>query len=446
MVGMASKMAEKYSADLSIAVQKGMKRRTRDGKPTGGPKPLGLRYGADGFEIDSSEAPTILRIFRELHAGRPQLTIAQQLEADGVPTATGAKWHQGTIARIARNPIYKGMIPHNGELLPGTHQALVPPELWDEVNALLDSKAKSKAGKGRGRPPKGKHLFRKGMLKCVCGASMVPRTDDRSRRDKSDPYEIYACYGRHQHPDSCSVAPVNRAAIDSAVYSYFEQVGLDVQATREQVAAARSQKLDEVKALHAQAEVEKQRAEERLSRVRRDYMDDRISADDWASFRDELTTDLEGAAAEVSRLAEQRVEVEAFDVLQDIEVETLEALVEIRKSIAGEVNDAKGVDAARAALLRLFDGFALKEIKPGMRVHAELAWQGRYIIEPIVAERAVDGETPLRPVFRRQPLYDAETINRWGSPSSTASCAPASAPSCGGAPIPRTSRAGSASW
>jgi site-specific DNA recombinase len=413
-VAVASEQSYEESKRKSEAVKDGMARRTAKGKPTGGGRrPLGLRHSKEeGYLLVPDEVPIIQRIFAELRAGIPQLKIVQRLEVDKVPTSRGRKWHQGTIATLARNPIYKGMINHNGEVLPGAHEAIIDPALWDEVNAMLTAKAKSSGG-GKGRPPKGRHLFRKGMLRCECGASLVPRTNP-NRRDK--PYEIYRCYGKHQDPTSCSMPPLQRAAIDSAVYNYFEQVALDVDATREQLAGARDQKLTETRALHSQAETERHRAEERLARVRRDYTDGNLDAADWAEFRDEISAELEGARAHVERLSGQITETEQWGVLQDVERDTLAKLAELRRAIAGEIQDAEGVDAVRAALVRLFDGFAVRRVQPGMRVPADLAWQGDYIIEPIVGEEVIQGYSPLRPILRREPIYDAERSMESPSP------------------------------
>jgi DNA invertase Pin-like site-specific DNA recombinase len=442
-VAVASEQAHEESKRKSEAVKKGMRRRAAEkGKPSGGPRTLGLAYSEHGYVHVRAEVPTIQRIFAELKAGKAQIQLARDLEADGVPTAGGGRWHQGTIARIARNPVYKGCIVHNGEVHEGAHDPVVDPELWEEVNDLLTRKAKSTAGKGRGRPPAGRHLFRKGMLRCENGGSLVPLTKP-NRTDGL--YEVYYCYDHKLGRCSCGLSALRRAPIDTAIYNYFEQVALDVDATKEQLAKSRDRKLAEVRVLHSQAQGEKLRVEEQLARVRRDYLDRKIEADDWNSFQSELTADLGSADAQVTRLAEQLEEVEAWSDLRDMEQEALASLAEIRKAIGGEVKDAAGADAVRAALIRLFDGFVVKRVRPGIRVHAELAWQGDYVIEPIVAEHAIEGDTQLRPIIRREPIYDSGAINRWASPSDTASCGPASTRSSAAAPTLTKGRAGSAS-
>jgi hypothetical protein len=121
-----------------------------------------------------------------------------------------------------------------------------------------------------------------------------------------------------------------------------------------------------------------------------------------------LNAELEGATAEVDRLAEQVAEAESWGMLQDAEQDTLARLAGLRKAIVGEINDAEGVNAVRAAFTRLFNHFVLREATPGTRVHADLAWQGDLIIEPVIREEVIEGFTNFRPIFRREPLYDAE--------------------------------------
>lgn len=184
--------------------------------------------------------------------------------------------------------------------------------------------------------------------------------------------------------------------IDSAVYRYFEQVRLDVEATRRAIAEARNHKLAEVRALRDAAETEVQRAEERLGRVRRDYTDGKLDADDWRSFKAELMPQRDAARAQAERLAAQHAEVERWGEVRDAEAETLRRLSEIRALIAGEIRDAAGLDAVRAALSRTFRRFVIR--RQLRRVHVELIADAQLVIEPEVRETAIDGYSEnLRP-------------------------------------------------
>jgi hypothetical protein len=118
-------------------------------------------------------------------------------------------------------------------------------------------------------------------------------------------------------------------------------------------------------------------------------------------------------------MRDQEHEVESWGELQDSEEETLRRLAAIRAAIAGEVTDAEGLDAVRAALARLFEGFVIHHGIPE-RAHVELI--GETWIEPVVREEAVEGYGEnLRPVLRREPLAHAVNKERVGLPCRYAS-------------------------
>jgi site-specific DNA recombinase len=424
MIGMASKMANKYSEDLSQLIKAGKRRSRERGTPHGGKRRFGFEPNRDGAMTPiPAEIAVVDRILDELLAGRSYCAIARSLAADGVATATGGHWQQRTIAQIAQNPVYIGKLRTRDGVAEAPHGALVDLAKWEQAQILMEAKAAR--SKGRGRPSSGQHLFRKGMLRCgECGESMVPRT---SRQKGKSTYEVYGCYGRHLDPANCSMPVVKRTLIDLAVYRYFEQVGLDVEATRDALTDSRDRKLTEVHALHEQAVREKRRAEDRLARVRRDYMDDQLTAADWADLRAELEPERDAAAAEVDRLDAQGSEVENWGEVRDMEAEVLTRLADIRRAIGGDIESPESVDAARAALSRLFEHFVIRPVQPGTRVHARLAWVGDFVLEPVAREQAVEGYSDLRPLFRREPLYDAQDnqMMTWTVPPSTDQAAPA---------------------
>jgi DNA invertase Pin-like site-specific DNA recombinase len=392
-------MGERNAEDSrrkSLAVQAGMRRRKEAGKPNGGPRPYGYRYEAGGLVVVDAEGVFVRRIFSEFVGGRSLTAVARGLHEDGVPTISGRLWRQATVSGILANPVYIGVIRHKGETFPGQQERLIDNETWERAQQLRAARP----ARGRGRPPKGRHLFRGGMLRCECGEAMVPRTNGG--------YEMYYCNGRSKlGRDFCSTPHLRRVDIDSAVYRYFEQVGLDVEETRRSIAEARDRKLAEVRALREEAEHEARRAEERLARVRRDYTDGRLDADDWREFRAELGSERDAARAEAERLETQLREVERWGAVKDAEAETVRRLSEIRAVIAGEVRDAEGLEAVRAALARTFERFVIRRRVP--RVHVELVADAQLVIEPVVREHALSGYSEnLRPILRREPLADSD--------------------------------------
>lgn len=387
----------------SESVRDGIGRRVTDkGLPTGGGN---RRYGYEwadsrlgGVEVIPFEAEVIEhRMYRATLAGVSGLQIMRELEADGIKTVTGARWHGSSVSKILRNPFYKGVILYDGEEYDGVHEAIIAPDLWQEVADYLAARKSPGRPQGQGRPPSGKHLFRKGTLSCVCGGSMLPRTVKRKLKSgKVAVYEHYECYEHHRDPTSCSVSAVNREVIDSPAFRYFERVGLDLEATRDQLAASQEGHVEKTRSLLAEAEREADKARASLERVERDYLDGVLDADDWNRFRDRLRGDVAATEGQVERLAAKVEEVANADAIHDLEEAVLEKVAAIRAAIAGEVTTASGAEAVRAAILRLFEGFALREPALDLSIPSELAWVDRFVLEPRVRPGVVpDGVLPL---------------------------------------------------
>jgi DNA invertase Pin-like site-specific DNA recombinase len=407
-------MGERNAEDSrrkSLAVAAGMKRRAQSGKANGGPRPYGYRYADGGLVVVTEEAVIVVRVFSEFVSGRSLSAIARDLHREGLSTVRGGRWRQSTVGGILANPVYIGRVRHGGETFEGEQEAIVDTETWQRASDLLAARPK----RGRGRPPQGQHLFRGGMLRCECGEAMVPRTNGG--------YQMYYCNGRGKlGREFCDMPHIRRSVIDLAVYHYFATVGLDLEATRAQLAGERERRLDEIGALLDQAKREELLAGERLTRIRQDYKDGRLSAADWIDLRDELTAEQQSAHAEVERLTAARADIERDDERADAEQDTLALLAEIRKAIAGEVKTAAGVDAVRAALSRLFSAFILhpqQNPRYEGQARSELVDvdQG-HMIELQVRPAVVTGysDDSMYPVLRREPLCQAKNNYAVGLP------------------------------
>jgi DNA invertase Pin-like site-specific DNA recombinase len=399
---LAFAMGERNAEDSrrkSLAVKAGMRRLAEAGKFHGGPRPFGLEPVDGRLRAVESEQAVIRRIDAEFLGGKTLTAISRGLHADGVRTAQGKIWRPSTVRAILESPLYAGRVRSKGAEFPADIDRCRSDRDHQRIQEMLANPATVR----RGRLPNGNFLFRRGMLRCgQCGHGMTSRTDRRWD------LEHYLCAGRMaQGVEFCDMPSIRRADVDSAVFRYFEQVGLDLEATRAAIAEARDRKLAEVQALRAAAELEAQRAEERLRRVRRDYADGKLDADDWRDFKMDLGAERNAAQAEARRLASQQADVERWGELADAEADTLQRLSEIRRLIAGEVRAADGLDGIRAALSRAFEHFVVHREAP--RVHVELIAGPRLVIEPVVRERAIEGYSQnLRPILRREPLAATE--------------------------------------
>lgn len=392
-VVMAAVMGERNTEDSrrkAAAVKAGMERKRQRGEYIGH-RPYGYMWERDENDTrvivpDPVQAPLIRRIFKEYLAGESQKAIARNLTRDNVQTPRGGtRWYPGTVRQILARPLYAGWIPDGKDgVLEGNHEPLITREEWEQTEDLRKAKAR---GPGRGRPVAGRHLFRKGFLRCgACGGALIPRTIPNRA---NPPREVYECFTRHCDLDGCSQEPILRVEIDGAVLGYFEQVGLDLDATRNELAAAMDRKIEETRALLRAAQKDAATSADRLARVKSDYLSGELTAAEWRELRAELEPSTVAASAEVERLTEQLQTHESDGAVEVAEREVYDLLRQIRETVTGSAADTAGVQAVSATLLRLFDHFTYHVGIPE-RANVELI-EAHSWIEPTIKPDPIQG-------------------------------------------------------
>ena len=154
--------------------------------------------------------------------------IAATLTTDGVPTRTRAPtWSAMVISRILRGREPLGEIHHGGEY----RRADTPPSWTPRAGPQCRRSMSSRAV--RPRRPVGRmserHLFQRGALRCSCGAAMPPAPP----ATRPTPTLPHPQARRHPLPGAAR----RRDLVDRAALQMFEEVVLDVEATRAHVVA-----------------------------------------------------------------------------------------------------------------------------------------------------------------------------------------------------------------
>ncbi len=304
-----------------------------------------------------TQSKIVRRIFNEAAAGKTQRMIARDLNADKVKPQRAKLWKQTSIGRILGNPTYQGVVVINGDGFPGSHAPLVTPELWDRVEAIRIKGTRTKEGAGPGRHPAGSQLFTRGLLRCgICGSAMTPRTVNSAKEKR----EEYRCGGRIEHGVGyCAQTAIKREVVDAAALAYFEDVALDADAMQKEIADV----VDDRRGLVADqlrgAVADERQAAERLERVRRDYQDGKLDADDWSEQRAALMSELEGARGALAQAESREAELAAAeDDAANPESEAQRRLESIREAVAGKVAaNADDTEALRVALTEMFEAF-----------------------------------------------------------------------------------------
>ena len=130
----------------------------RRGLWMGGLVPLG--YDADGrtLKINECEAATVRRLYdlyqergtvREVKAAADELGLrSKQRSTTSGKRTGGVPFDRGHIHHILINPIYAGRIKHKALVHEGQHEAIITPERWNRIQAMLqDGASKSRSRK-----------------------------------------------------------------------------------------------------------------------------------------------------------------------------------------------------------------------------------------------------------------------------------------------------------
>ena len=155
----------------------------------------GYRAGENGnLEIVPDEARVVELIFR-LYT-REDLgfrLIAQELNERGIKTRRGGNWNVVSIRDIIRNRTYMGTYERFGIRRPGTHEAIVPREVFNEASERLRSR------KPTGRIVKPEPFLLSGFVYCgYCGNKMMGVTRRQSWRRKTDKRRVTGVYRYYQ--------------------------------------------------------------------------------------------------------------------------------------------------------------------------------------------------------------------------------------------------------
>lgn len=113
----------------------------------GGNLPLGYDTHDRKLVINEAEAATVRHIFERYVALGSVRKLKTELDAAGIVSkirtskagnvSGGKPFSRGALYKLLSNRIYIGEIVHIDRSYPGEHQAILDPELWDQVQALL---------------------------------------------------------------------------------------------------------------------------------------------------------------------------------------------------------------------------------------------------------------------------------------------------------------------
>ncbi|HYO86698.1 MAG TPA: recombinase family protein [Dermatophilaceae bacterium] len=180
--GIMSTIAEFYSRNLATEVTKGMTQKAIGGG-TLGKAPIGylnVRARDDQgrevrtVELDPERGPLIEWAFKPYASGNwTDSQLHDELTSRGLVSVPTPKRPSKPLAvsslhRLLTNPYYKGDVVYRGTRYKGTHPALIPPEVWYQVQSVLT------AHKTAAEATQVHDHYLKGTIHCgQCGSRLI---------------------------------------------------------------------------------------------------------------------------------------------------------------------------------------------------------------------------------------------------------------------------------
>ena len=283
-------MAKNYVDNLSEEVKKGLREKAEQGHwPSAAPVGYVNNLATHRIEVDPVRGSLIRALFEVYATGEYSLqALAAQARSIGLTHPRSRRpMLKAEIHRILQNPIYAGDFRWLGTMYAGSHEPLVPRELFEQVQSVLRRKPRT-------RYPKQKHAFM-GLLTCGrCGCAI---TAER----KKGKYTYYRCTGyrgkcgntyvREEQLADLLGDVVERIQIPTDVADWIAEGLRDAQDSSEQT------RRDALSRLTRQ----RQHVQSKLDRAYEDYLEGRISEGFWGRKSEAWEEDLATVEAELSR-------------------------------------------------------------------------------------------------------------------------------------------------
>jgi DNA invertase Pin-like site-specific DNA recombinase len=183
----------------------------------GGVPPYGYRVENRKLVVEEEGAEQVRWIFARFLEIGSCTELAREVGQRGLRTQRANRIDKKYLYRLLNNRAYIGEAVHKGDSYPGEHLAIIAPETWDKVHAILKESPRKRAAQTRADTP----ALLRGLLYGPDGAAFSPTHTRKGGRL----YRYYVSQTVLKHgAGSCTVGRVSAGEIEAAVIDQLRTV------------------------------------------------------------------------------------------------------------------------------------------------------------------------------------------------------------------------------
>ncbi len=251
--GIMSSIAEFYSRNLATEVVKGLSQKAAQGgtvtKAPIGYRNVGVRddFGREvrTVEIDEERARLVRWAFQVFASGgwtTSQLhheLVARELTTAASPRRPSRPIGKSSVHRMLTNPYYKGSVRYQGVTYAGAHEAIVPNEVWDQVQTVLGTH------RSAADATQVHEHYLKGTVFCgQCGSRLLVCN---AKSSQGTIYPYFVCASRHAGRGDCTRQAMLIEQVERLIERFYAKVQIDPE-TIEAISAMIHARFDEMMA------------------------------------------------------------------------------------------------------------------------------------------------------------------------------------------------------
>jgi site-specific DNA recombinase len=291
----------KYFVDsLSENTKRGLREKVRRGEYPG-MAPFGYLndYRTKRIIIDRERAALVRHAFEQYATGTVILDdLRSFFAAKGVRTSTGKMVGRTFVSDLLSNPVHYGHFRYAGEVYEGSHEPIIPKELFDRVQAVFNRRWRYSPSEKQ--PPQKPFL---GLLRCAeCGSAITGEVQKGhtyyrcTKKDKSRP---------------CKQPYIREEALDAEITALLKPYSLRADWADEMLLRVKEEEKQSAQtamrlATQKREEIEKVNA--RLQRLLDSFLDELIDRETFAAEKAKLMSQKKTLEEQKARLTAGRAD------------------------------------------------------------------------------------------------------------------------------------------